>query len=218
MRIKAQLREMAASEIMEMIPPDKLQQIRATDPRPLFKAFVVGHEGESRGRLIGVGNVVKRWFQSTIHKLHEKITAGLQLFHGHGETNDHDGRAKIGEVVGKRLKEVDGRESIIVACYINKDFRHLPLDVASVETDIEMRQGADGKMDIVGVDNVTGIALGNSQIDTPGFPGATLLGQLQAFEEQTRLGYEPRIKLGYRIDNTGQHDSLTLAEEAKCQK
>ena len=49
MRIRAQLRMMAASEIMEMIPPDVLRDIKAKDPNPMFKAFVVGHEGEAKG-------------------------------------------------------------------------------------------------------------------------------------------------------------------------
>jgi hypothetical protein len=205
---------MADSEIMQMIPADRLQEIKHKDPRPLFKAFVIGHEGEARGNLIGIGNVIKRWFQSTIRKLHEKITAGIQLFHGHGATNEHDGRIAIGEVVGKRLMDINGRESVVVACYINKDFCHLPLDVASIETDVEMRPNSDGSMDVVGVDNVTGIALGNSKLDTPGFPGATLLGQLQAFAKENGIdmGYEMpgRLKLGYRINNTDQPDKLRL--------
>jgi hypothetical protein len=66
----------------------------------------------------------------------------------------------------------------------------------------------------VGVDNVTGIALGNSKLDTPGFPGATLLGQLQAFAKENGIdmGYEMpgRLKLGYRINNTDQPDKLRL--------
>ena len=202
MIIKARLSEMADSEIAAMVDASRLADIKARDPHPLIKAFVVGHEGESRGNLIGVGNVVKRWFRTMIHKLHEKVAAGLQLFHGHAAgTNAHEGRVSLGEVVGKSLKEIDGRESVVVACYIYPDFKHLPLDVASVETDVLLEETNDRtKLDIVDIGAVTGIALGNSAVDKPGFPGATLLGQLQAFERQQTIGYEAGLKLGYRLN------------------
>lgn len=204
MRFRATLREMAASDIAAMIPEAKLRELKVRDPRPLIKAFVVGHEGESRGTLIGIGNVVKRWFRTMVRKLHEKIGAGLQLFHGHAAgTNAHDGRLPIGEVVGKELREIDGRESVIVACYIKPEYKHLPIDVASVETNVQMSRAEDGTLDIVDVDDVTGIALGSSAVDTPGFAGATLLGQLQAFEAQQKLGYGAPLKLGYRINKSG---------------
>jgi len=206
MIIKAPLQEMAESEIAAMVDPARLAAIRARDPHPLIKAFVVGHEGESRGNLIGVGNVVKRWFRTMVHKLHERITAGLQLFHGHAAgTNAHEGRTPLGEVVGKALKTVDGRESIVVACHIYPDFKHLPLDVASVEADVALSQTSDReKLDIVGIGEVTGIALGNSAVDKPGFPGATLLGQLQAFavENGVSFGYESGLRLGYGVNTT----------------
>lgn len=181
MRFRATLREMAASEIAEMIGSAKIEEIKARDPRPVFKAFVVGHEGEAQGNMVGVGNVVKRWFRAAVEKLHERISAGLQLFNGHAPTNDAAGRQAIGEVVGKKLMKIGDRLSSVVACYILPEFKHLPLDVASIEADVEMEMDRTRGLYIADVDAVTGIALGNSRVDTPGFEGATLLGQLQAF-------------------------------------
>jgi len=172
---------MAASEIAAMIPSDVLKSVKAKDPRPLFKAFVIGHEGEARGRLVGVGNVVKRWFKSMVEKLHELIQPGLRLFHGHVATNDAAGRIPVGEVVGKRLLNIKGGLSSVVACWIYPHYRHLPFDVASIEADIDLREDRNSNLYVTDVKQVTGIALGNSEIDTPGFPRATLLGQLQAF-------------------------------------
>ena len=197
---KAALQEMAESEIASMVDASRLADIKLHDPRPLIKVFVVGHEGESRGNLIGIGNVVKRWFRTMIHQLHEKVTTGLQLFSGHASgTNDHLGRQQIGEVVGKALRTIDGRESVLVACYVRPDFKHLPLDVASVEIDVAIKPTGDGSVDITGLGELTGIALGNSAVNKPGFPGATLLGQLQAFEEEQRVkcGYPVGLRLGY---------------------
>lgn len=181
MRFRAFLSEMAESEILNMIPADKMQAIKARDIKPIIKAFVIGHEGESRGNLLGVGNIVKRWFGSMIEKLSEKINIGLQLFHGHSGSKDNTGRAPIGEVVGKMVKRIEGELSAIVACWIYPDYRHLPLDVASIEADVKLEGLNREQLYVADVGEVFRIALGNSAIDTPGFPKATLLGQLQAF-------------------------------------
>ena len=210
-RFNAVLQEMAADEIMEMVGESILNKLRADDPNPLIKAFVVGHEGESKGNLVGFGNVIKRWFKTMIRALGSKIQAGLQLFHGHVDTNSHEGRVPIGEVVGTKLKEIDGRESVIVACHIKPEFRNLPLDVASVETTVDYKQNPDGTLEILGVSDVTGIALGNSRVQTPGFPGATLLGQLQAFESAHKLVNGSRLRLGYANNKMGQLAKIKLA-------
>ena len=181
MIIRAQLRAMASSDILRMIPADQLAEIKKEDPTPMFKAFVVGHEGEAKGNLIGMGNVVKRWFRGMIEKLFNKIKVGLELFQGHAETNDHAGRESIGYVVAKKLQEGWRGLEAIAVCYIRPRFRSAPLDVASIEADIDMKYEPGANLLVTDVHDVTGIALGNSGIETPGFPGATLLGQLQAF-------------------------------------
>ena len=188
MKIRVALHYMASSEIAGMIPEETIREIKKTDPAPLFRAYVVAHEGEAKGNLVGYGNVVKKWYRAIIDKLHEKIEAGLQLFHGHGATNDQTGRIPIGRVVGKALKEIAGRWSSVVACYIEPASRRLNLDVASIEAEIDL--DVDGKGNIIAndVNNVSTIALGNSEIETPGFAGATLLGQLQAFAKEHEEG------------------------------
>lgn len=208
MRIQAQLRCMAASEIADMIDAEKLRQIKQRDPAPLFKCFVIGHEGEARGFMLGVGNIVKRWFRSAVSKLHDKVSAGIQLFHGHAASNATEGREPIGEVAGKKMMDMDGRLSSLVACYIYPPFRHLPLDVASIEADIQLDEDAQAGLYVAGVDKVSAIALGNSKVETPGFPGATLLGQLQAFERQHQSASGPKLRLGYSIK--GQTEKIRL--------
>ena len=185
MRIRAKLHAMAESEIMAMVSRDLLAEIKATDSSPVLKAFVVGHEGEAHGNLIGVGNIVKKWFGDAIEKLNNKISVGLKLFHGHAATNDTEGRVSIGKVVGKSLLNIKDRLSSVVACWIYPEYRHLPLDVASIEADIDLVGDSQDRLYVADVNEISGIALGNSEIETPGFPGATLLGQLQAFAETT---------------------------------
>ena len=180
MRIRAYVRNMASNEIARMVGEARMRQIKLVDPHPVFKAFVVGHEGEAQGYVVGVGNIVKRWFRATIEKLHDRIKEGIAIFNGHGETNDQSGRVPIGQVVGKKLENVGNRLSAVVACYIFPEFRHLPLDVASIEASVDIEESRDG-FKVVDVGEVTAIALANRLVETPGFPGATLLGQLQAF-------------------------------------
>jgi len=184
MKIRVALQFMASSEIAGMIPEEVIREIKKTDPNPLFRAYVVAHEGEARGNLVGYGNIVKKWYRAIVDKLHEKIEAGLQLFHGHGATNDQTGRIPIGRVVGKTRKIINGLWSSIVACYIEPASRRLNLDVASIEAEMDLDVDSKGNLVATDIQDVSAIALGNSEIETPGFAGATLLGQLQAFAKE----------------------------------
>lgn len=180
MKFKARLLHMAATEIKAMIPPYYFDDIKRRDPKPLFKAFVVGQEGKAEAKWVGVGNIVKTWFADAIGKMTRMIWPGLKLFHGHEETNETEGRQEIGEVAGSRAQTVDNKYSAVIAAYIYPEFKNLPLNIASVEVEIESID-VDGDVRAVDVKEITAIALGNSAVNKPGFPGATLLGELQAF-------------------------------------
>jgi len=208
-RIRATLHMMAESEILAMVKPETMARIKTTDKSPTLKAYVVGHEGEARGNLIGVGNIIKKWYGDMIKKLNEKINIGLQLFHGHAATNDTAGRVPIGEVVGNKLMNIKDRLSSVVACWIYPDYRHLPLDVASIEADVNLEGDAKSELYVADVNEITGIALGNSEIETPGFPGATLLGQLQAFVAEKEKFHITLFKKGDNMD-------ITLADLKKA--
>lgn len=180
MRFLARIQNMAASEILSFIPPEEYKRIKAEDPAPIFRAYVIGHEGISEGRLVGGGKLVKRWFASAIKKLYDRLRVGIKLFLGHAATNEHTGRTQIGEIVGHALKDIGNKLTAIAIAYIRPEFRSLPLDVASIEAEIRLSEGREGIYD-VDVGDITGIALGNSAFNTPGFAGATLLSQIQAF-------------------------------------
>ncbi|MFA5456863.1 MAG: hypothetical protein WC261_04435 [Synergistaceae bacterium] len=179
--IQAQIQNFSQEEIKDMIPQDTLARIKSNDPSPVFKAYCVGHEGECEANMVGKGHTVFKYFQDAIIKLSDKLRFGTTIFHGHNkDDNSHDGRVSIGELVGKTLKNIGGKLSSIVALYIKPEYRSLPLDVASIESDIEFtKEGNEVKVEEV--TNVSGIALGNSAVNRPGFPGATLLGAMQAF-------------------------------------
>lgn len=180
MKFLAQLQEMAASEILNIIPHEIYQEIKEKDPTPVFRAYVIGHEGEATGKKVGAGTVIKNWFSSAINKLVDKLQFGTKVFHGHGLTNEHLGRQSIGEVVGKAVKTIKDKLSAIAITYIYPEYRNLPLDVASIEADINIDPTRDS-IEAVDVADFTGIALGSSVVEKPGFADATLLSQIQAF-------------------------------------
>ena len=189
MKILAKLQHMAASEIMNIIPPDLYDEIKAKDDHPLFQAYVVGHEGEARATFVGIGQKVMTWFSSAINKLWKKLQYGTKIFHGHNLDSSHEGRESIGEVVGKTIRTVKNKVSAIAIAYIYPDYKKLPLDVASIEADIVVNPDINVQDDIHDVDvgEVTGIALSNSALETPGFAGATLLSQIQAFAKTDKI-------------------------------
>ena len=202
MKFRAKLQSMAANEILSMITPQTLERIRKSDPKPLFKAFVIGQEGEASANLVGVGKIVKTWFKDAIGKLSRRMYSGMPLFHGHAETNSQDGRTPIGEVVGTSTLDIGGKFSAFVATYIYPEYKNLPLDIASIEADITT-DGFNSEIHAINVEDVTAIALGNSAIESPGFPGATLLGAVQAFVNKNTIQASPE---------GGDKMSITISE------
>lgn len=176
---------MAGEEIRQMIPEDVLRRIKRDDPNPMFKAFVVGQPGTAYPKEVGKGSVIIKWIQSAIRSLFDVLKRGTKVFHGHNADSSHEGRTSIGEVVGKALKEIKGKSSAIAAMYIYPTFRNLTLDVASIEADVTVDPQSSDTFKAVGVREITGIALGDSSNETPAFSGAKLIGQLQAFRDQS---------------------------------
>jgi len=183
MRFRATILEMAASEILSHIPANIYEDIKTKDLHPIFRAYVIGHEGQSEGKVVGSGNIVKHWFASAISKIVEKLQYGTKVFHEHAKTNIHKGRDVIGYIVGKAKKIIDDRLSAVAIAYIKPEYKDLPLDVASIEADIILSNDRDRGIYDADVEDITGVALGNSSVNRPGFPGATLLSQIQAFAQ-----------------------------------
>ena len=196
---------MAEDELLGMISPRAIRDIKREDPSPVFKAFIVGQEGEARPKVLGLGATVQRWYYSAIEKLTEKLALGTPAYHNHAADNGPAGRQPIGEIVGKAFKKLGEVASSIAVAYIYPAFRDLSLDIASIEADI-LAPSADVKdfevrdLDVLGV---SGIAFGNSALNSPAFPGATLLAQVQAFAEQS-------------VSIQGGNEKMLTAEQIKA--
>lgn len=179
--LSGRIQHMAESDLMSMIPTATLAAIRAIDPHPHFRAYCIAHEGEAAGTLVGFGKAVIQYFRDVVSRIYDRLTTGTPIFRGHNADNSHGGRQAIGQVVGKGRRTIEGRDSVLAAVYVAPEHRAERLDVCSVEANIVFTDDGSGHGRAVGVEQITGVALGNSETDTPGFPGATLLAALQAF-------------------------------------
>jgi len=210
MKFTAKLQQMASSEIMNIIPKDIYDEIKQRDPHPLFQAYVVGHEGEATGEVVGVGRKILNWFSSAINKIWKKLNYGTKIFHSHNIDSSHEGRQSIGEVVGKAIKTIKDKVNAIAIMYIHPEFRDLPLNVASIEVDMNI---TDDNVHDMNVGDITGIALGNSAVEKPGFEGATLLSQIQAMSKKLKITDEPKWQLSYNRTRQGEQ-KFELVKEA----
>jgi hypothetical protein len=170
------------SELHDMVNPDTIQRIKASDPNPVFKAFVIAHEGEADGILVGQGRKIFKYFRDAIMKVGSALKMGTAVFFRHAdEGNSHINREPIGETVGKMFKEIGGKLHAIATFYIYPAFRDVNLQSASIEADIELSLEGGREVRVEDVQDITGVAL--SDRDKPAFPGATLLATMHAFSE-----------------------------------
>jgi len=172
---------MADAEILSMVGQDTLDKLKERDPHPMIRVYGIGHEGEAVGNVVGIGQKVVQYIKAAISKLHDKLIMGTAIFNRHAADEGHDDRVQIGEVVGKGIKTIDGRDNAMAAVYIKPEFRDDSLDVASIEANVAYSVTGHGSAEVRDVTQVTGIALSNHEVDVPGFPGATLLGVIHAF-------------------------------------
>jgi len=158
-----------------------LRRIKETDPSPEIRVYSIGHEGQANLHLPGIGNKTFTWIQAAVQWLADKLNLGTAVFDRHDPTtNAHSGRTQIGQVIGKSVTHIGNRLNTLAAIHIFPQFKSRPLDVASIEAEIEYDHDQQQAWPTQ-IRNVSGIALSNSGIDNPGFPGATLLGAVQAY-------------------------------------
>lgn len=189
--IQAFIHPMSRDEVLAMVDPLRLQAIKAQDRDPEIRAYVIAHEGEAKGHLVGLGTKVIQYFADAVRSIHDRVNLGTPLFHRHSDTNDQAGREAIGEVVGKTLKEIGGKLHEVIAAWVAPAHRGNNLDIASIEADVEFQERRDGTLSPVSVEKVSGVALSSSKLEEPGFPAARLLTAIQAFVEKTDASKRP---------------------------
>lgn len=141
------------------------------------------------------------WPKELIQKISTKIKNGLKFFVNHSEeTNSHENRKSVGEVVGSFVKNIGNKLSNIVIGYFQDADLVEKMDINSMEADISINENTGVVTDMK---EMTGIALGSSEINSPAFPGAVRLTSIQCF------GIEDKKTLG---DEGGQEMAVTFDE------
>jgi len=185
MKTTVHLQLMAAGEIMQYIPPDTIAAIQAKDQHPLFRAYVVGEEGDATPNIVGVGGRVLNWLRASISAMVQKLQFGTKIFHNHAATNEHSGRTIVGELVGKALEYIGGKMRAVAVAYIYPQYREIIADAVSIEAEVDIDPtGRSNEVDAVHLGAITGIAVGDRKYNKPAFASAGLISQLQAFEIQ----------------------------------
>lgn len=168
-------------ELEELVGSEMLRNLKAREEHPEIRLYSIGHEGEAKFHLLGIGKKTFTWVQAAVRAVADKLNIGTAVFDRHDpNTNSPMGRIQIGEIVGKAVRQIGDRLNTLAAIYIYPQFKSRPLDVASFEAEIQFSHDGHQAWPIA-IESVSGIALSNSGIDTPGFPGATLLGAVQAY-------------------------------------
>jgi len=195
--------ELSDSEILAIIGPDKMAEIKAKDKSPKFAVYAVGQEGKSTPTILGEQSKPIMWMKEGISKLAAAIKAGTKLFFGHNEDNSTDNRESYGEVIASAERMIQGKNTAIAVCYIPKEKQEFvgKQDIISMEAVIEMvDQGVHYVADSIA--KVTGLAIGSSAKWTPAMPGAKQLMMVQAMStDQTTTeptGGKPKMEVTFQ--------------------
>lgn len=226
-RISGKIQEMADADVRALIPPEIYSRIKVKDKTPIFKAYSLGHEGESTGSAtikdkggnFQVRKLIKKWVKATIQMMSEKLKLGTEVFHLHGDAdNSHRGRTQIGELVGKGLEKIKGILHTIGVIYYPPEHAKNDYDICSFEGDIKFnpRQvGGEVVADDIIIDDISAISVGRSSEDRPGFPGATLQAVIQEFIKDKPGGFMDLNEILEAVKNLGlnpsdifNHDSI----------
>jgi cation transport regulator len=172
-------------EILAMIDAETLDKIKQKDEHPFFQAYTMMHEGISKPRLLGDGYKKIHWTKQAVNSVKNIITKGVQFFVNHNKDNSTNKRDSLGEIVGDKVEEINGKSRHVIVGYFPPDTREeaKKYDVISQEANWNFIEQA-GQLFADSIEKLTGIALGDSNYNKPAFREARRLGFVQAFENE----------------------------------
>jgi len=180
---------LTSEELKSAIPKETLEAVKG---KGIFQAYTLAHEGKSQPKVLGSGDQILKWPRSVIQKLAQTIKTGVKFFVGHGSTNDHTDRESVGEIVASFVKDIGGKVSNVIIGHFPDEDKVSTMDVCSMEANVYTDEE-----NIVGdINDVSGIALANSDSESPAFAGALRLNSVQCFEIQAKKPGEGDDKMG----------------------
>lgn len=199
--VTASLKLMNGDEVMQHVPDSVLSRIKKDDPHPVFAMMNIGYEGESSGSVDLPENI--SWFKQlwplkAVKQLVNFLTGSKKPNVYEFHTDDENERVAVGSVVSG-FKEVvyDVTHAIAVAYINNFNTRNRLetgfLDICSLEATCEFMQTDNPfKYAVKNVKSLTGIALGSSSVETPGFAEASIIAVVENMKKKDEL--EGKVK------------------------
>ncbi len=192
-RIIAPVEEMKGKEVAERIGRRVCEAVRGSDRGPLFVELVAGHEGWSTGNMV-TGTVKRKtrkfWSRQMVARLARVLRPGVPLYMSHQQGAGQ--RPQVGEIKSSRQ---DMKNNCLQATAVaritdplaKQGIKTGKINTCSIEAEIVCRRDRDMANNswlVSAVNKVTGVALGNSRTDRPGFPRAAVLAAVEEFEEK----------------------------------
>lgn len=189
---KLQSFTLSNEEMRAAIGEDTIARIKATDPNPYFKAWVIVHEGKAFPEIEGLTNktvfFTKTAVQGAVNVLRAGIKYGVDFIFGHNPGWQEYGSEKAGQVVAVAHRTIGGQDSAIAIGYFPPETRDRAdkISAVSIEGVLNLQEDSQGRsianrahsMIAKGVDTIKKIAL--LEGEEPGFPGAVQVATLRA--------------------------------------
>lgn len=184
---------MTEEEILAAIPAGVLSEIKAKDPHPYFRAFVVAHEGTAEPYVNESGSFVKKIikvFRSAILSMKDRAPGAKYYDDYHKQTGP---RIEIGREVAHLQKEVNGNLHDISIAYSPpaQSGAMRQKDIVSMEADADFERENDMTFVLRTIKKIAAYATGKSSDGAmPAWSGAKAVGALYAFTETPTRGVD----------------------------
>lgn len=173
--------DITEQEILSNIPKEKIDEIKKTNPNPVFKAYTIAHTGDSRPKVLNAETKKIHWTKRAVESIKNAVKKGIKFFSGHNKDNSTTNREDVGELISTYEKEIDGKLYNIGVGYFPEPEKVKDYDVCSIEAEVNLIEEATQYI-ADSIEDLTGIALGKSDSEQPAFEEARLVGAVQCFE------------------------------------
>lgn len=185
----------AISKLVATLTPVEKARMILVNREPALALYRVALEGVSGGAVVGLGRLPKIWHANAVEQLASLMDRrNLPVYRGHGRPGER--RAPIGRIVRCITNKENGAANAYALVHVVEPasieaVAKNTLDVASIEAELALEAGNDG-WEVKNVEQVTGLALADSQSSTPGFSGATLVAFTQESLDDVPVAAQPQ--------------------------
>lgn len=180
---------LSEDEILAAIPAGTLAEIKKTDPKPYFRAFVVAHEGVAEPFVKEKGSFVKKMikvFRSAILSMAGRSPGAKYYDDYHKQSGP---RTEIGREVAHIQKEVNGNLHDISIAYSSPSQAEAmkAKDIVSMEADADFDKETEDTFVLRTIKSIAAYATGKSSDGAqPAWAGAKAVGAMYAFSTDTQ--------------------------------